>query len=138
MTKNKHSSKIEALASFLECEVDDITEGADDSTFETGRQKYKVFTDEEADAAARDAILDLVWAFNADFLADWVEMDTDTIAVHQDRCESSNAAFLRLIGKENHQPFVDAAIGADGRGHFLAGYDDEENEAGQYFIYRTN
>ena len=33
---------------------------------------------------------------------------------------------------------INKAIGIDGRGHFIATYDGEENEVGEYFIYRLN
>ena len=34
--------------------------------------------------------------------------------------------------------FIEDAISSDGRGHFLSPYDGEENEEGDYFIYRIN
>jgi hypothetical protein len=34
--------------------------------------------------------------------------------------------------------FADEAISADGRGHFLSGYDGNENEQDGFYIYRTN
>lgn len=34
--------------------------------------------------------------------------------------------------------FVNDAIDADGRGHFIALYDGYENEQDGYFIYRQN
>jgi uncharacterized UBP type Zn finger protein len=55
-------------------------------------------------------------------------VDAETIRTIQanNRCESNNAVLTRLIGDVDH--FVDDAIGADGRGHFLSGYDSEEHE----------
>jgi hypothetical protein len=36
------------------------------------------------------------------------------------------------------ESFAKKAIAADGRGHFLAHYDNEQNESGEFFIFRTN
>jgi hypothetical protein len=34
--------------------------------------------------------------------------------------------------------FVEEAVSADGRGHFLSSYDGEENEQDGFYIYRIN
>ena len=39
---------------------------------------------------------------------------------------------------KNFDDFVEDAVRADGRGHFLAGYDGNENEQGDFYLYRTN
>ena len=103
---------------------------------------YLVLTDSEADEAAKDAILDSAWAFNPSFLSSETGIDEEVFEAIQDngRCESNNDAILSCIADEDS--FVEAAIAADGRGHFLATYDGNENEQefnGQtYYIYRTN
>ena len=38
----------------------------------------------------------------------------------------------------NWEAVINKAIGKDGCGHFIATYDGEENEVGEYFIYRLN
>lgn len=48
--------KIEELAKFLECDVEDIVEGYDEDHFEYGGQEYAVYTDSEADDAAYNDI----------------------------------------------------------------------------------
>ena len=48
--------KIEELAKFLECDVEDIVEGYDEDHFEYGDQEYAVYTDSEADDAAYNDI----------------------------------------------------------------------------------
>jgi hypothetical protein len=53
-----------------------------------------------------------------------------------EKCESGNSAMLGLI--QDHDAFVEDAISADGRGHFLSNYDGEEVKQGEYFIYRVN
>jgi len=103
---------------------------------------YLVLTDEEADEKAKEQILDSVWAFNASFLASETDIDVEVFEAIQNngRCESNNKAILSMIDDEDS--FVEAAISADGRGHFLSPYDSNENEEtveGQiFYIYRQN
>lgn len=137
--------KIEALQKFLDIdpeEFSEVTESAhDDSLFEYGNQEYLVLTDSEADEKAAEQITESLWAFNPSFLAGETEIDQAVFEAIQknDRCESNNPAILSMIKSTcGIASFVESAIGADGRGHFLAGYDFEENEEGEYFIYRTN
>lgn len=52
-------------------------------------------------------------------------------------CESANSLVKSLIVDLDH--FVSDAISADGRGHFLSGYDGVEIELdGDFYAYRTN
>ena len=134
-------TKSEALAKFLEIDLDclDVSK-YDDNAFEYGHEEYLVLTDQEADDMAKERILDSVWAFKPEFLAnhcvEGVDAETIESIQNNERCESNNAVLTRLIADVDH--FVNDAIAADGRGHFLAGYDNEENESGEFFIYRTN
>ena len=61
-------------------------------------------------------------------------------AMQSQKCEGANDAILALIEKTDGglEGFVEDAISADGRGHFLSSYDGEENEEGDFFIYRIN
>ncbi len=124
---------------FLEVPIDAVFERTK-VDFEVDGADYLVLTDEEADRATKANILDSVWAFRPEFLeAHTIQgVDAETIKLIQDndKCESNNAVILRLIEDVDH--FVDDAIKADGRGHFLSSYDGEEAEAGPYFIYRVN
>lgn len=65
---------------------------------------------------------------------------SDWLDEQQRGAESSNDVLVNLLDDESR--FVDDAISADGRGHFLGVYDGEENEedvdGDTYFIYRTN
>jgi hypothetical protein len=132
--------KKEALAKYLEVEIEEVEEGYSDDTFEVGRKEYLVLTDDEADEKAKEYILESVWAFNPDFLAAHARegIDADVIKAIQanEKCEGNNKALLALIEDKEH--FVSDAILSDGRGHFLNTYDGEENEEGEFFIYRTN
>jgi len=109
---------------------------------EEERDGYIVLTDEEADEMAKRDVLDSLWAFNADFLAGESGIDIEVFKAIQanGRCEDNNEAISRLIGDETD--FAEAAIRADGRGHFISHYDGNENEESvngtTYFIYRIN
>ena len=56
------------------------------------------------------------------------------------KCEGANDAILALIKKTDGglDGFVEDAISADGRGHFLSSYDGDENEENGFYIYRTS
>ena len=124
-------------------ELDDV-DFTNDDLIEIGREEYLVLTDEEADEKTKEYILDSVWAFSKSFLDAHseaiAEMDDDVFKKIQEMCEGANKTILRLIDDVDH--FVEDAIAADGRGHFLSGYDGEENgikvNEVYYFIYRTN
>lgn len=117
-------------------EVEPIEDSAEE------RDGHIVLTDEEADSLAKAYILDSVWVFNADFLAAETGHDYEVFKAIQEngRCEDNNSAILALIDDE--QSFIDSAISADGRGHFLNTYDGQENEQRvdgiTYYIYRMN
>jgi len=136
-------NKVEALAKFLSVATFDLEypNGNDNSdTFKSGREEYLVLTDNEADEMAREYILNSIWAFNPSFLAAHARegISEDIFKAIQDNncCEDNNKAIAALIEDLNH--FVEDAIRADGRGHFLGNYDGEENESGDFYIYRTN
>lgn len=133
-----------ALAGFLGIDVDDVCDGYySANTFEAGGGEYIVATDEEADAAARECIAESLWAFRPEFLEIYVPngMGADMLKIIQEAsCENCNGAIRAMvdIGPQGFDALVEDAIGADGRGHFLASYDHEENKAGGLFIYRVN
>lgn len=136
--------KITALQKYLELSPDEfseVNEGHDENTFSYGNQEYLVLTDSEADEKAAYAINELLWAFNPVFLSCETNIDASVFKAIQanNKCESNNPAILSIIvGTCGIDSFIASAISADGRGHFLAGYDYEENEEGDFFIYRTN
>jgi hypothetical protein len=106
---------------------------------------YIVLTDSEADDKAAEYIKDSLWAFNASFLASETGLDEEIFQAIQDngRCESNNDIIYNTINKlGNMDEFIDAAISADGRGHFMSSYDGNENEetvnGEMFFIYRIN
>ena len=145
-------SKIKALAEFLGIEADAIEKDEHvENRFYADGGEFLVLTDKEADKAAAEEIEFSLWAFNADFIIEKTGLsrkmsDYEAKSVieslrkmQESTCESCNEFIKAVIagtcGLEN---FTLAAINADGRAHFLATYDDKENESGDYYIYRTN
>jgi len=110
----------------------------DNSLFEYGSRDYLVLTDKEADEKAKEYILDTAWAFNTWFLASYMPegVTEEVLKAIQEKCESGNEAILAMI--KDKDGFVDDAILADGRGHFISFYDGNEYDVGDYFIYRIN
>ena len=137
-------SKIESLAEFLRVDQEDIEVSSyDKNLFEYGNQEYLVLTNSEADKRTKEQIEESLWAFNTGFilnhsnLSEWNERTEKAFEkMQEDLCESANEIVKAII--TDMDEFVSDAISADGRGHFLAGYDGEENEQDEYFIYRTN
>jgi hypothetical protein len=107
---------------------------------------YLVYTDEEADDAVREYIEETVWAFTPSFLQAHTGVDSNTIKqIQNTQLDSPNELLTAMI--KDFDWFVEDAIRCDGRGHFLAQYDHEENyvsfsnEEGKnvtYFIYRVD
>jgi len=142
--------KSKALADFLGCEADDVFEATyGDETFEAEGGEYLVLTDEEADDAARERISESLWAFNASFIVAHADLPSEAEEMirgfQEAKCEGANDTIRGMIKDLDH--FVNDAVACDGRGHFLAGYDGEENEAvvtaedgtrTYLFIFRTN
>ena len=114
--------------------------------------EYLVMDDGHAYAAAFREISQSLWAFNADFILDHLKdeiksadypVDLDNLeegleVLQEKLCEGANAIIHALI--DDLEDFVDDAIAADGRGHFISSYDGEEHEVtvdGEtYYIYR--
>lgn len=68
---------------------------------------------------------------------------TEYIEQEQQKAEGGNDTLASLVNASSGMDnFVDEAISADGRGHFLNTYDGEEHEeevdGSWYYIYRTN
>lgn len=139
--------KILVLAKYLGEPPDEIEEASyGEHTYKHGRQEFLVMTDEEADEAAAEQVQQSLWAFNADFISSHTRNGLNAAATkalqkaQRELCEDANDLVAAMIEDMDH--FIEDALKADGRGHFLAGYDSEEREesfAGtMYFIYRTN
>ena len=137
--------RIFALCAHLACESDDLDVSRYDETLiESGNQEYLVLTEDEGDQRAEEYIRETLWAFNADFICNYMpdgigpeEVET----LRGDRCEDVNPAFVALVG-DNMDSLIEDALSADGRGHFLNTYDGEEYEVTvgetMYLVYRVN
>lgn len=139
--------RIVALGRMLDGDFSGIEESRyEDGRYEVGRQEYLVLTDEAADATADAKIREMLWAFNASFISAHTRKGLSMKAqdalqkAQAELCEDANDLVESMI--EDMDAFVQDAIRADGRGHFLAGYDSEEREESvggtMYFIYREN
>jgi len=136
-------TKEQAMAKFLDCDVDDLTEEKFDYYGLTVLSDHAIGTDEEADKACEEYIKQTAWAFNASFIISECGLDCsgeESLKTMQEKsCEGANDFILSLIEKTcGIGEFVDSAISAEGRGHFLSSYDGNENEEGNYYIYRIN
>ena len=122
----------ETIAKFLDINVDDLQlENYDHYGLEI-YNGYAVGTEEEADKAVEEHIKDSAWAFNPEFLQEMTDIPQAAFAAMQDKCEDSNDPILQIIEQScGLEDFVEAAVGADGRGHFLSSYDGNEHE--EYF-----
>ena len=110
MTDDEIKEIIE-LAGFKDVEIDD----------------FLVTDNVRVDYALEDYIKEGVWAFNASFLANFIDMDESHIGFIQEKlCEDCNDLFLQAIGDKLNK-FIEEAVSSDGRGHFLSGYDGVEN-----------
>ena len=135
------NEKVRALQNHLNLddeEVNNITFNGNE--FIHGDREYLVLEDEEADKRAEEYIKDTAWAFKPSFLSAHTGIDEDVFNTLSEKCEDSNDAVLSMIKDFDH--FVSDAISSDGRGHFIATYDNDESieeiNNTEYFIYRTN
>lgn len=139
--------QVKALIQVLDIpddEIEDIAPGYDDNELEYGGGEYLVLTDEEAKERVAEYIEESLWAFNSSFLAAQTDLPYEVFQALSEKYEDGNDAIRSLIEKcgNGMNDFVEEAIAADGRGHFIAHYDFEELEAqidGEFwYVYRTN
>ena len=122
---------------------EEIRKGYDSYTFLIGEREYMVLSEHERYEKTKEYIQETLWAFIPSFLAGKTGLPEEVFRALSEKCESGNNAILTLIEKTcGLDAFVEAAVEADGYGHFLASYDGEEGEVtveeGDYFIYRIN
>jgi hypothetical protein len=102
-----------------------------------------VADDDNAYWLTTERIEDSLWAFSPEFLASETGLPVEVFQALADsgRCESNNEAIAALVEQTcGMDKFVSSAVSADGRGHFLSGYDGEEGEieidGDIYYVYR--
>ena len=135
--------RIKALAEYLGESVENLHDNGDNYFQVVDGMEYLVLTDGEADQMSQEYIEDSLWSFNADFILDTCGLDSSSNVsrslrkMQEESCEGCND-FIRALeeGTCGIDEFVNQAILADGRGHFLSSYDGEEGEQDGYFIYR--
>lgn len=132
-------TKQQALANFLEVEVTDFEINNDEYILPNG-DSYFVLTDQEADEYATSEIECMLWAFDASWLAGYTGLNKAVFEALSGGYENSNEAIMALINNAGSMDeFVQDAMDADGRGHFVANYDGEEIELeNDYYAYRVN
>ena len=123
MNDTDNEEKKLALAKHLDCEPDELSEERYDcygmTVFSLGSKEYAVATDEEADEA---------WDQSLD---SYIE---ECITPEIDRLEVGNLSAYIKFDEEMWK----RAARMDGRGHSLSSYDGNEDEAGDFYIYRLN
>ena len=142
------NNKTKALAQYLMTEenitareaIEAISDGYDENNFDTDYGEYLVVTDDEAYEECKECIEQSLWVFNSWFLSNHSEVSEEVFKKLSELYEDSNDAIKSLI--IDFDEFVENAISADGRGHFMNSYDGNEYEekVGDtwYYIYRTN
>jgi len=136
-------SRAEALARFLDVDINELEEGDIFAEFKHEGSEYLVLDDVDADQRAYEYIEQTVWAFNPSFLASHSKVNTEMFEALQknELCEGNNDIILNCI--DDFVDFVDCAIKTDDRGHFLNTYDGKEhcvsdNDGDEWYIYRIN
>lgn len=133
-------AKREALKNYLESDETPECLYHSDTEFECESEEWLLCTDQEADELAAEYIRDTLWAFNPTFLLDYIDAPLTEVAlikIQEEMCEDANDVIAALV-RDNIEDLIVDAISADGRGHFLSGYDGEEVEMGDFFGYRRN
>lgn len=136
--ETKEITKEQAIANYLGVDIDELQNGYDESNFVSGNAEYMILTDKEADGVATEYIRQSLWAFNSSFLSSETGLPIEVFEAIQanNKCESNNDVIEQCIN--DMDSFIEAAISADGRGHFMSSYDGEEIEQDGYYIYRIN
>jgi hypothetical protein len=134
--------QVRALCSHLECLPEELSLKRHDhyglAVYAYGRREFAIGDDDEADEAVRDNIKDSVWSFRPEFLSSYTGLPEEVFTALQVQCEDSNDAVLQCIKRTKRRlaGFVDEAVAADGRGHFLSPYDGDEHEVDNFYIYQ--
>jgi len=120
-------SKKVALAKFVNCDTSEIVKNVDyEGVYEAQGKIYAILTPEESDAEFKEEIKQSLWAFNANFLEKFMPLkQKDILSIQESSCESSNDAFLALVG-DKFDALCEETRKTDGVGHILNRYDSKE------------
>jgi hypothetical protein len=135
-------TKKEAIEKYCECKLKPSK--YDEDVFENDTKEFLVLTDSEANQRCEAYIRDSLWAFNANFLLGYIngvegsKIEEAIKKMQCELCEDANELIFAMV-EPRLDELISDAIGCDGRGHFLAGYDNHEIELdGDYYGYRIN
>ena len=137
-------SKIKALAEELKCSENEIMNDTQDkNVFVVDKAEWLVLTDDEANKYVKENIENSAWAFNASFIIENSKLPYEAeemlVSFQEKECENANDTILALI--DDIDKFVENAVDADGRGHFLSSYDSKERmqtiDGIDYYIYKN-
>ena len=104
--------------------------------FINGNEYAVAVNEEEANAAAGQYIKDSICYFNPSFLAEHSDVPEEVFEFLADKDFFNNEAYKSMI--YDVDDFIDDAIDADGRGHFLNSYNGKEYKIGEYFLYQVD
>ena len=143
---NLTKAKIETLAQFLGIDEKEINVADWDScVFLADDAEYLVLCDIQAHERVKEEIKESIWAFNSDFICEMCDIPVNDKVIkslqnmQEKCCEDCNSFIYALVNNScGFDYFVEQAIIADGRGHFLASYDGKEQEINGLYIYRVN
>lgn len=101
---------------------------------------FLILTDEMADKRVKEYIRESLWAFKSEFILKHSKVKMPVIYLEElqgETCESCNELIFAIL--RDFDEFVEDAINADGRGHFIAQYDGKEIELENgLYMYRVN
>ena len=79
-----------------------------------------------------------LWTLSPNFLASYTELDAGHIEMIQTGLRERGNEVLRALVGDDMNPLTSDAMARYGRGHFLASYDGDEHEVGDFCLYRVN
>lgn len=136
------------LALHLDIPLDDVIEESWEhyglTVFSVPGQEWAIGDDFEADQAAEEHIKENLWAFSSEFISSYTDLPARGIAVVQDALNEDANDFIEALIEHagSVEDFASDAVSADGRGHMLASYDNEEVEIDAdgetLYAYRVN
>ena len=133
--------KAKALADFFGGEWTPAVESNCMETYENeDGEEYAVGTEAEADKACLEYIEESCHYFLPHFLSEQTGLPVEVYEALSD-CDGKGGweAVKALIDSTcGMEDFAEAAVQADGRGHFLAFYDGKEVELDGFYAYRVN
>lgn len=143
-----------SLAENLGCPPENIIPSPQcDKIFEVGAREYLVVTEQEAADIIAEQVEQELWAFHSKFiiqhtfLYEGIIFDNDDynailqgLSVIQNHLKEKCNPFLKSLIDATCGMlfFIEEAVTHQGRGHFLAPYDEHEEQQGDFYIYRMN